>query len=128
MAVDLAKAFDSVPIDITFAVCAKLGMNRRILAALKGMYKQIQRRFKIGSFVSEPFVSTNGILQGCPLSVMLLNALMSVLTVLLEDHVQTTSFVDDLTLLNNDSEKLQKALDVLCVFMQDTQQKVNKSF
>ena len=51
---------------------------------------------------------------------------MSVLTVLLEDHVQTTSFVDDLTLLNNDSEKLQKALDVLCVFMQDTQKKVNE--
>ena len=51
MAVDLVKAFDSVPVDITFAVCAKLGMNMRILEALKGMYKQIQRRFKIRSFV-----------------------------------------------------------------------------
>ena len=46
MAVDVAKVFDSVPVDITFAVCAKLGMNMRILEALKGMYKQIQRRSK----------------------------------------------------------------------------------
>ena len=45
VAVDLAEAFDSIPIEITFAVCDKLGMNYRLLAALKEMYRQIQRRF-----------------------------------------------------------------------------------
>ena len=100
--------------------------GNRLLAALKGMYRQIQRRFKIGAFVGESFTSTNGILQGCSLSVMLLNALMLVLTRILEDHVQTTSFVDDLTLMSNDKKQLQKGLDVLAEFMHDTQQQVNE--
>ena len=79
------------------------------------------------TFVGESFVSTNGILQGCHLSVMLLNALMCTLTVLLEKHVETTSFVDDLTLMCKDEGKLQRAIEILEIFMADTQQKVNAS-
>ena len=127
IAVDLAKAFDNVPIAITFEICRKMGMAPEILQALRGMYKQIKRRFKIGTYVGEAFVSTNGILQGCPLSVMLLNALMCTLTLCLEDHVETTSFVDDLTLMSKDVVNLQRAMDVLEEFMTDTHQKVNAS-
>ena len=117
----------NVPISITFEICKKLGMAPWLLQALQGMYKQIKRRFKMGTFVGESFVSTNGILQGCHLSVMLLNALMCTLTVLLEKHVETTSFVDDLTLMCKDEGKLQRAIEILEIFMADTQQKVNAS-
>ena len=49
------------------------------------------------------------------------------LTVLLEQHVETTSFVDDLTLMCKDEGKLQRAIEILEIFMADTQQKVNAS-
>ena len=79
LAVDLSKAFDNVPVRITFAILSKLGMDPGVLRALWGMYQQMQRRFKLGKYVGEAFRSTNGILQGCPISVMLLNAIMMVL-------------------------------------------------
>ena len=65
IAVDLSKAFDNVPTDLTFAVCRKLGMNEKLLTALRGKYSQITRRFRIGGFVGQAFKDTNGILQGC---------------------------------------------------------------
>ena len=125
IAIDLSKAFDNVPIDIVFAICEKMGMNNGLWRAMRGMYKAIQRRFKIGSFVGEAFKDTNGILQGCPLSVMLLNALMAVLSSALKDKVQGESYVDDLTVLSPMKESVQQALDVIFDFMADTAQKVN---
>ena len=126
IAVDLSKAFDNVPEKITFAVLDKMGIDKGLLRALRGMYHQIERRFKLGRYVGESFRSTNGILQGCPISVMLLNALMSVLHRAIGDDVVSESFVDDLTLLSEKSERLQKAMDVIQDFMCLTDQKVNE--
>ena len=108
VAVDLSKAFDNVPVNITFEVCKRLGMDPKLERALRGMYSQIQRRFRLGEYVGETFKDTNGILQGCPLSVMLLNALMSVLSAVLEPTMVAESFVDDLTILNASPEVLQR--------------------
>ena len=127
VAVDLAKAFDNIPVEITFRLFEKLGIDSGLCTALRGMYTQLQRRFKIGAFVGESFRSTNGILQGCPLSVMLLNALMMVLHRVIQPHVMAESFVDDLTMLHQDVPELQTALDLLDEFMRATDQEVNAS-
>ena len=126
LAVDLAKAFDAIPVDITFAVLESMGVDAGMAAALRGMYSQIQRRFKFGNYVGEAFTSTNGILQGCPLSVMLLNALMSVLSFALSTlGVDPQSYVDDLTLMDSSDAKLQAAMDLLDRYLALTDQKVN---
>ena len=125
IAIDLSKAFDNIPIDITFAVCQKLGMDKKLFDALKGMYSQIKRRFKIGEFVGQCFKDTNGILQGCPLSVMLLNALMAVLSAKLETTLLAESFVDDLTILHSSQEVLQDGMDAIAKFVDATAQVVN---
>ena len=122
---DLSKAFDNVPIGITFAICKAIGMDVRLYTALKGMYERMTRRFKIGKFVGESFKDTNGILQGCPLSVMLLNILMAVLSNILTPLVANESFVDDLTVLSECKHKLQTAANLIREFNQDTGQKVN---
>ena len=126
IAFDLAKAFDNVPIEVTFAICDKVGMHPRLYTGLKGMYDRITRRFKIGDYVGQKFKDTNGILQGCPLSVMLLNILMAVLSNVLSPHVINESFVDDLTVLTGSVENLQKATDIVHEFMNDTAQQVNQ--
>ena len=125
IAVDLSKAFDNVPTDLTFAVCRKLGMNEKLLTTLRGMYAQITRRFRIGGFVGQAFKDTNGILQDCPLSVMLLNALMAVLSCALEPTLTAESFVDDLTILHSSENVLQSGMDAIDKFMQATGQVVN---
>ena len=126
IAVDLSKAFDNVPEKITFEVLSRMGIDPSLLRALRGMYGQIERRFKLGNFVGESFRSTNGILQGCPISVMLLNALMSILHRAIGQDVVAESFVDDLTLLDSNPEHLQKAMDAISDFMNLSDQQVNE--
>ena len=126
VAIDLAKAFDNVPVDIVFKVCEEMGMDKGLWSALRGMYRQIRRRFKIGSYVGQDFKDTNGILQGCPLSVMLLNVLMAILTIQVEGFVEAESYVDDLNILPGSQGRLQRALDLVDEFMRFTGQKINE--
>ena len=78
LSIDFSKAFDRVPREHVFRLAERLGLPQFILEPLKAMYGQLQRRFKIGGCLSDAFQSTNGILQGCPLSIILLNLLMQV--------------------------------------------------
>eukprot|EP00973_Karenia_brevis_P041445 5734285-Karenia_brevis.AAC.1 len=55
-----------------------MGLPEEVLRPTQTMYTTLQRRLKCGQNVGAPFIATNGILQGCPLSVILLNALVSV--------------------------------------------------
>ena len=87
-----SKAFDNILIEIVFAV-----MDEGLWKGLRGMCSGIQRRFKIDGYVGEASTDTNGILQGCPLSVMLLNVLVAALTAALKENVRNESYVDDLT-------------------------------
>ena len=68
---------------------------------LRAIYADLERRFKVGGGLVTPFRPTNGILQGCPLSVILINLLQAVWTraVLAETEADPTSYADDATLL-----------------------------
>ena len=73
-----------------------------ILRALIGMYNGLTRRFKAGDgFVGVGFASTNGILQGCPISVILLNLFVSVWMRLVEKETggaaRPRSYADDMS-------------------------------
>ena len=127
LAVDLSKAFDNVPVGITFAILERLGMEQKLMNGLRAMYNQMKRRFKLGQYVGEAFVSTNGILQGCPFSVMLLNAIMMVLhkAIDVNGELVAESFVDDLTLLSSKPNVMQSAVDTIADFMSLTDQQVN---
>eukprot|EP00973_Karenia_brevis_P077081 10705703-Karenia_brevis.AAC.1 len=55
-----------------------MGLHGRVLHPLSGMYRSLKRRFRMAGGVGQAFVANNGILQGCAISVILVNALMSV--------------------------------------------------
>ena len=55
-----------------------MGVSQRIHKPWAAMYAHLRRRFKLAGGVGEEFVATNGILQGCPVSVVMLNALVAV--------------------------------------------------
>lgn len=124
VAIDLAKAFDNIPIEVAFQVLQAFGIDDKLMRAIRGIYSQVKRRFKIGGYVGKPFTSTNGILQGCPVSVMLLNALMAVLHRVLEPHVNVQSYVDDLTVVGGVGG-LKEAVREIEQFIHLTDQRVN---
>ena len=75
---DYSKCFDRILIGIVLLLASRVGMDASLLKPIKGMFEQLQRRFRVNGAVGKPFASTNGILQGCPLSVIFLNLLVCV--------------------------------------------------
>ena len=127
-ALDLSKAFDNIPQAITLEILMRMGMSWRILNPLKDMYGRLKRYFKIRGYLGSPFTATNGIMQGCPMSVLMLNALIGVLARVLHRGVSpliNQSFVDDVTLLAKTEDKLQAAFDLVDPFLRLTDQKLN---
>ena len=78
IALEYSKCFDRIPIDIVFKLAQRLGMPDLITTPLRSMYSCLRRRFVFAGAVGQPFVATNGILQGCPLSIMMLNLLVNI--------------------------------------------------
>ena len=75
---DYVKCFDLILQQVVLHVAKAQGMHEGTHAALAGMYIQLTRCFKIMSCMCTFFSATNGILQGCPLGVILLNLLTSI--------------------------------------------------
>ena len=78
VALDYIKCFDRVPQGIVLEVAAQLGLDVKVHRALCGMYRTQRRAFKINGCLGSFFQATNGILQGCPLSVALINMLTTI--------------------------------------------------
>ena len=78
MSIDYKKCFDLIPQAVVLLVAAELGMAPAVCRALGVMYRQLRRSFKIAGCLGLWWRATNGILQGCPLSVILVNVLMGI--------------------------------------------------
>eukprot|EP00660_Eupelagonema_oceanica_P019607 gene19607-biopygen16350 len=78
LSIDWAKCFDRLPQGILLRLLERMGLAERVLRPLRTMYARLRRRFRAAGGVGGEFLATNGILQGCPLSVALLNASVAV--------------------------------------------------
>ena len=78
MSIDYVKCFDLIPQAVVLALALELGMDPGTCRALGAMYKQLRRAFKIAGALGLWWQATNGILQGCQLSVILVNVLTTV--------------------------------------------------
>eukprot|EP01061_Rhynchopus_euleeides_P032944 TRINITY_DN5492_c0_g1_i3.p1 TRINITY_DN5492_c0_g1~~TRINITY_DN5492_c0_g1_i3.p1 ORF type:complete len:953 (-),score=132.75 TRINITY_DN5492_c0_g1_i3:831-3539(-) len=97
VALDFKKCFDTVPIDITFRLAGELGFNPAVLGTLRAAYAGMQRHFRVSGTIGEGFLPTNGIMQGCPISVVLINVLISVWVRMADSRqgARGLSYVDD---------------------------------
>ena len=59
-------------------IARELGMDDGVLRALVAMYQQLRRAFRPAGALGAWWRATNGILQGCPLSIILINLLTTV--------------------------------------------------
>ena len=75
---DYKKCFDLVPQRIALRLAQEFGMALGALRAARGMYRQLRRAFKVLGCLGDWGQATNGILQGCLLSVVFINMLTTV--------------------------------------------------
>ncbi len=135
--VDFRKAFDSVPRELLWSRLRSLSVPDRLIAAIVSYYDNVeftvrhdeQRRF---------FPSTMGVKQGCPLSPILFGIFIDYFEEFVSAHPLTEHLVrrspnairlllyaDDIVLLEFDSVRLQRLLDVLADFCRETHMSVN---
>ena len=79
------KCFDLIPQAISMAVLEVQGIDAGLLRAFRGMYSQLRRMFKIKGCLGAWWVATNGILQGRPLSVVVIYAMTTTWKRIIDD-------------------------------------------
>ena len=128
LSLDFQKAFDRVPHEHVFELARAAGLPHHIVNALASCYKNLNRHFKVGAFIGEGFKSTNGILQGCALSVVLLNLLMHVWAEGVAAECPgacPTCYADDASTVSKHTHELQGVLDFSSLFCTLTGMRLN---
>ena len=73
---DYVKCFDLIPRAVVLRIAHELGMDERVPRALAALYRRLRRAFCLaGAAGGGRWRATNGILQDCPLIVILINLL-----------------------------------------------------
>ena len=126
--IDFQKAYDSVNRDLLWKCLESMGVHGRSLDSLKEMYQQVKMAVRLGGQVGETFSADLGVKQGDPLSPLLFGLFIdrfeSFLSELLPNEgvkigsmlVQVLLYADDLALVAESPEQLQKMLDILHTF------------
>ena len=75
---DLAKPFDRIPKELLAHKLRKMALPRRVLQPYLAMLRTASRRYKLGVCLDQAQPVYGGILQGCPLSTIALNAIINI--------------------------------------------------
>ena len=89
------------------------------------MYRELRRRFVMAGHVGKEFVASNGVIQGCPLSVLLLNLLMNTWARSVKTETTTAMpeiYADDAGVFSKNSCDVDIALKISGRFATVTQQ------
>jgi len=130
LSLDYGKCFDRVPAHLVLQLAERYGMSPKIVKPMQSLYARLSRRFRFGVALGAEFQSTNGIIQGCPLSVVLLNLLVSVWTNAVNSEVPDASpcgYADDTGMTSGSAGALQRTLNITGSFATVTGQVLNAS-
>eukprot|EP00245_Coleochaete_scutata_P010377 TRINITY_DN3619_c0_g1_i11.p1 TRINITY_DN3619_c0_g1~~TRINITY_DN3619_c0_g1_i11.p1 ORF type:complete len:1206 (-),score=200.47 TRINITY_DN3619_c0_g1_i11:736-4353(-) len=134
--VDFSKAFDTIPRDMLWKRLGEVGIEGSMLHSLQAMYQNVACQVVTPEGLTNPFPSSMGVKQGCPLSPLLFGIYIDNL----ESHLSNVDthppklqgqdipllmFADDVVLMSNKREGLQKALDGLSVYCDCWKLRVN---
>ena len=133
--VDFRRAFDSVAHPLLWKKLANIGISSKVLTTLQAMYSQAVAKVKCLQIYSSQFPCKAGVRQGCNLSPTLfslyVNDLLEYVSELAEgvsvgnDWVRGVMFADDLVLVAESEEDLQRSLDRLDLYCEKWSLEVN---
>lgn len=118
--VDFKAAFDRVPRRLLFYKLHQMGMSTKIVNFIEKIYQKTQSAVWSGTELSEYFETQTGVKQGCLLSPMLFALYLNDL----HDHlggglyvngvnIRVLMYADDIVMLAEDIESLQKMINNL---------------
>ncbi len=121
--VDFRKAFDFVPRDMLLYRLLEYGIDGKMYNAIKGVYKKASCSVKINGVMSDWFDTSQGLKQGDNFSptgfAAYLNPLLTELkrsgigVKIGENSICVLAYADDLVLISESAQDLQKLLDIL---------------
>ena len=113
--IDLSKCFDRCNAELSIHILGKLGCDARVLRLVEMLYCDLRVYFSKGGLVTQHAAKrTNGVLQGCPFSMLLMAATMAAWC----HHIRNSTagmvdarvFVDDRLFWTNSEEALLEAV------------------
>ena len=136
--VDFRKAYDTVWRDGLILKMLSNGVSNRFCDIIQAMYQNLQSSVQLPCGISMPFQSKVGLKQGCNLSPMLFNIFINGLIkklgetdgdapMLGEIPVGCLFYADDLVLISETKEGLQRSIDTLYEFINEWFLEVNLS-
>ena len=98
---DFAKCFDSIPYTVIWETLLYYGCDPVFVSLLRNLYTNMCRCFRYAGCLGSFWTATNGLLQGDPLSVVILNCVLCPLLNKLSgiDDLTVYAFADDLTII-----------------------------
>jgi len=123
---DLSKAFDRVPRELLACILQRMNMPVCVWRPYIGMLRSATRRFKLGKHLDQSQPIYGGILQGCPLSMISMNAVINIWLHAVNSQVPQSlprAYVDDVSVTvtgSNDEitrEAVQSVLEVSSNFI-----------
>ena len=126
---DFAKCFDSIPFSVIWEILSYHGCDHNFITLLRHLYTNMKRCFRYAGCLGSFWQATNGFLQGDPLSVVILNCVLSPLLRKLSGilGITTYAFADDLTVVSSSWDTLHQAYKCLQLFCQSTDLLLNTS-
>ncbi|NXF37352.1 PO21 protein, partial [Nyctibius bracteatus] len=120
------KAFNTVSHSHIIAALKQRGMDEHLIALFKNMYENVNTYIDMKDDQSDPIKIQIGVKQGDPMSPLLFNLSIDLLICKLEDKghgckhqsnkVTAMAFTDDLVLLSDSWEGMEKNIGILEVF------------
>ena len=124
---DFAKFFDSIPYCVIWSTLRHYGCDSAFIDLLSHLYANISRCFRYAGCLGSFWYAANGLLQGDPLSVVILNCVLCPLVNPLStvEDLSVYAFADDLTVVSTSWDTLASAYAMLCQFSTSTDLRLN---
>ena len=133
--IDMSKAFDCINCNMLYFKLLKNKINGNFYRAITALYKETESCVQINNFTTTWFGTLQGVRQGDNLSPTLFNIYLNDLAKELKDlqlgvslgntHICILLYADDIVLISEDEQKLQKMLNHVGDWCNKWQMKVN---